>query len=168
MLAWCWMLWWPWWPDPSFHQGWAQADECHLTMADILTRLGVSVGTDQPIPDHCPDHQRHGSVRGHIDHVYWSLSSLLSSDDGREGSQCTVLSVNVMQSVMQHITAGTLSLASDHPRPPPPALYTALPAPRGRGNLNIPNWFPASHSVCFNYSPSSGPILNCINFKFSI
>ena len=32
--------------------------------------------------------------------------------------------------------------------------------PRGRGergDLNIPNWFPASHSVCFNYSP----ILDC-------
>ena len=108
------------------------------------------------------------AVPGPIDHVYWSLSSLLSADDGWEGSllsvQCTVLSVNVMQSVMQHITVLT---AWPLVTTPTLRLYPALSAP-GEGNLNIPNWFPASHSVCFNYSPSSGPILNCINFKFSI
>ena len=63
-----------------------------------------------------------------------------------------------MQSVMQHITGGTPSQRDppDHPRPEMDIVQTSHCEPQGRGergDLNIPNWFPASHSVCFNYSP---------------
>ena len=144
--------------DPSFHQGLAWTDglsghnSWHPHTEKFSVREYLLISPFQIIVN----------VQSLvIDHVYWSAShTVVTSDDG---GGVTVLSVNVMQSVLQYTTDG---IPSQRERPLLPQMYKhhaeSLGGEERYAYLNIPNWFPTSRSVC-------STVLDCIisSFQFN-
>ena len=144
--------------DPSFHQGLAWTDglsghnSWHPHTEKFSVREYLLISPFQIIVN----------VQSLvIDHVYWSAShTVVTSDDG---GGVTVLSVNVMQSVMQAVhnrrdtvTAWAPSVASN--------VQTSRREPRGRGEVCI-----FKYSKLVSYLALC--LFNCIGLyylKFSI